>query len=82
MLKVSQHLVMFVWFIFEPPFAKQFALCYRTVFCHILYVCLSETLENSGQMLGWINIPLGTNVGFRTGHIVLDGDPAPLKGAQ
>jgi len=47
-----------------------------------LSVCLSETLVNSGQMLGWIKIPLGTNVGFRTGHIVLDGDPAPLKGAQ
>ena len=30
----------------------------------------------------WINMPLGTEVGLGPGHIVLDGDPAPPKGAQ
>ena len=33
-------------------------------------------------MAGWIKMPLGMEVGFGPGHIVLDGDPAPHKGAQ
>jgi len=32
-----------------------------------------------GQMAGWIKMPFGTEVGFRPGHIVLDGDP-PERG--
>jgi len=35
-----------------------------------------------GQTAGWIKIPLGTEVGFGRGDIVLDMDPAPPKGAQ
>jgi len=31
-----------------------------------------------GQMAGWIKMPLGMQVGLSQGHIVLDGDPAPL----
>jgi len=31
-----------------------------------------------GQTAGWIKMPLGTEVGFCPGHIVLGGDPAPL----
>jgi len=35
------------------------------------------------QMVGWIRMPLGTEVRRGPGHIVLDGDPAsPWKGAQ
>jgi len=30
-----------------------------------------------GQTAGWIKLPLGTEVGLGTDHIVLDGDPAP-----
>jgi len=30
-----------------------------------------------GQTAGWINIPLGMEVGLGPGNIVLDGDPAP-----
>jgi len=30
-----------------------------------------------GQTAGWINMPLGTQVGVGPGHIVLDGDPSP-----
>ena len=34
-------------------------------------------------MAGWMKTPLGTEVDLGTGHIVLDGDPAPpAKGAQ
>jgi len=35
-------------------------------------------------MIGWIKMPLGMELGLGPGHIVLDGDPAPLpkKGAQ
>ena len=37
-----------------------------------------------GLTAGWIKIPLGMEVGLGPGHIVLDGDPAPLpqKGAH
>ena len=35
-----------------------------------------------GQMAGWINMSLGTEVDLGPGHIVLDGVPAPAKGAQ
>jgi len=38
-------------------------------------VCLSVTV-------GWIKVIVGTKVGLRPGHIVLDGDPAPPKGAE
>jgi len=31
-----------------------------------------------GQTAAWIKMPLGTEVGLGPGHIVLDGDPAPL----
>jgi len=34
-----------------------------------------------GQTAGWFKMPLGTEVGLRLGHIVLDGDPAtPMVG--
>jgi len=39
--------------------------------------CLSVMLVYCGQTLGWIKMPLGTEVCLRPGHIVLDGDPAP-----
>ena len=40
-------------------------------------VCLSVTLLYCGQTVGWIKMKLGTGVGLGSGHIVLDGDPAP-----
>ena len=43
--------------------------------------CLSVTLVYCGQMVEWIKIPFGLEVGFGPGHIVLDCDPAhPLLG--
>jgi len=30
------------------------------------------------QTAGWIKMPLGTEIDLSPGHIVLDGDPAPL----
>jgi len=35
------------------------------------YVCC-------GKIAGWIKMPLGTEVGLSPGHIVLDGNPAPI----
>jgi len=35
-----------------------------------------------GQMAGCIRILVGMEVGLDTGDVVLDGDPAPPKGAQ
>ena len=40
--------------------------------------CLSVTLVYCGQTVGWIKIKLSTEVGLGPGHILLDGDPAPL----
>jgi len=59
------------------PFVKRFAVCYRIV---VLSVCpvLSETLVYCGQTVGWTKMKLGVQVGLGPGHIVLDGDPAPL----
>jgi len=37
---------------------------------------LSVTLVYCGQTVGWIKMPLGTEVGLRPGDIVLVGDPA------
>jgi len=36
----------------------------------------------SGQMAGWMMTPRGTEVDLGRGHVVLDGVPAPAKGAQ
>jgi len=44
--------------------------------CPIPMSCLSVTLAYCGQTVGWIRIPLGTEVGLGPGAIVLDGDPA------
>jgi len=45
--------------------------------------CLSVTLVHCGQTVRWIKMKLGMQVGLGPGHIVLDGDPAPLpKEAQ
>jgi len=41
-------------------------------------VCLSVTLVYCGQTVGRIEMKLGMQVGLGPGHIVLDGDPAPL----
>jgi len=45
--------------------------------------CLSVTFVHCGQMVGWIKMKLGMQVGLN-GHIVLDGDPAslPKKGVE
>ena len=46
--------------------------------------CLSATLVYCDQTVGWMTMPLATEVDLGPGDIVLDGDPAPLprKGAQ
>jgi len=41
-------------------------------------LCLSVTLVYCGQTVGWIKMKLGMRVRLGPGHIVLDGDPAPL----
>ena len=45
-------------------------------------LCLSATLVYCGQTAGWINIPVGTEVGLCRDHIVLDGDPVPHQKKQ
>jgi len=66
---------------FGRLFVKRFALCYRTV---VLFVCLfgmpylSVTLVHCHQTAGLIKVKLGTEVGLGPGHILSDGDQAPL----
>jgi len=57
---------------------KTVRLCYRTVDLSVLS-CLSVTLVYCGQTVGWIKMPLGTEVGLIPDHTVLDGDLAPPK---
>ena len=45
--------------------------------CPICLSCLSATLVYYGQIVRWIKMKLGMEVGLGPGHIVLDGDPAP-----
>jgi len=71
---------------FGEAFVKRFALCYGTVVC--LSVCpvicpvLSVTLVYCGQTVGRIKMKLGRQAGLGSGHIVLDGDPAPPPEAR
>jgi len=58
--------------IFGRQFVKQFALCYLSVLS-----CLSVTLVYCGQTVGWIKMKFDMQVGPSSGHIMLDGDPAP-----
>jgi len=46
--------------------------------------CLSVMLVYCGQTVRWIKMALGMDMGLGPGHIVLDGNPAPLhkKGAE
>jgi len=41
--------------------------------------CLSVTLVYCGQTVGWIKMPLGTEVGLGPGDTVLYGDRAPSR---
>jgi len=46
-------------------------------------LCVSVTLVYCGQTVGWIKMPLGTEIGLDQHDIVLDKDPAPPRnGAQ
>ena len=60
------------------PFVKRFALCYRSVVLSVCLSCLSVTFVHCGQTVGRIKMKLGMQVGLSPGHILLDGDPAPL----
>jgi len=40
-------------------------------------VCLSVTLVYCGQMVGWIKLPLGTEIGLGPGNVAIDWDRAP-----
>ena len=68
-------LLLFCFFFhFWATVSKMFALCCLSI--------LSVTLVYNGPTIGCIKMPLGADVGLGPGHIVLDGDPAPPKGAQ
>jgi len=62
--------------VFGQPFVKLFTLCYQTV---VSLSVLSVMLVYCGQTVGWIKMKLGMQLGLGPGHIVLDGDPAPLS---
>ena len=76
MQKTFLHFLLSMSFLgfFGRPLVKWFTLCYQTVVC--LSVCL-VTLVYCGQMVRWIKMPRGAEVGLGPGHIVLDGITAP-----
>ena len=53
--------------------------CYGSPYAIGPLSVLSLTLVYCGQTAGWIKVPLGTEVGFGPGDIVLDGEPAPPR---
>jgi len=64
------------------PLSRQQLTYHRPVLSVGLSVCLSVCLQSvtlvyCGQTVGWIKMPLATEVGLSPGHIVLDGDTAP-----
>jgi len=61
--------------VFGRPFVKRFALCYGSVVCLSV---LSVTLVHCDQTVGRIKTKLDMQVDLGPGHIVLDGDLAPL----
>jgi len=46
--------------------------------CHLCLSVLSVTLAYCGQTVERIKMKLGMEVDLGPGHMVLDGDPAPL----
>jgi len=53
----------------------------RPVLSDVLSI-LSVTLVCCGQTVGWIRMPLGTEVGLGPGHIVLNGNSHPSPRLQ
>jgi len=47
--------------------------------CLSVMSVLPVTLVYCGQTVEWIKMKLGVEIGLGPGHIVLDGDPAPLQ---
>jgi len=56
--------------------------CLSVLSFPVLSVCNVGVLGLCGQTSGWIKMKLGVQVGLGPGHTVLDGDPAPPKGAH
>ena len=67
-------------FVFRRPFVKRFAVCYRTVTCPVLTVCMSVG-PNIGVLWpnGWMDQDETWGRPRRWPHCI-DEDPAPKKG--
>jgi len=67
--------------VFGRPFVKRFAYAIGPLYvcpvCLSVLSVLSVTFVHCGQTVGRIKMKLGSQVGFGSGHYVLDGDPAP-----
>ena len=61
-----------------PVFGRPLQVTVRLMLWDRCLVYLSVTLVYCGQTVGWIKMPLGTDVGLFPCDTVLDGDPAPL----
>ena len=46
------------------------------------FTLINASVGHETAKTGWIKMPLDTEVGLGPGHISLDGDPPPPKGAQ
>ena len=65
--------------VFVRPFVKRFALCYQTVVCVSCHVCDVGVLWKNGWMDQDETWHADRGVRLGPGHIVLDGDSAPLS---
>jgi len=81
---VTQHnsYITVLLVVFGRPFVKRFSYGIRPL--SVCLSCLSVTLVYCGQTVRWIKMELGMHAVLGSGHIVLDGSPAPprQKGAE
>ena len=66
------------WVSFIAVFGRPLQVTVRPMLLTILLSVLSVTLVYCGQTVGWIRMPLSTEIGLGPGDIVLDGDPTQL----
>jgi len=81
---INNTVVYFAQFcVFRPFFGRPLQVIVRPLLYGTVVLSVCITLVCCNQTVGWIKMPLGTEVGIGPVDIMVDGDPAPpWKGAQ
>ena len=81
--RLFQHILRIGALAGRQPTFTSFGRPLRVTVCPMLWdrclSVLSVTLVYCGETVGWIKMPLVTEVGLGPGDVVLDGDPAPFN---